>query len=78
MASKKPVKKTEDRTEDRCPHCGYCPHCGQSTKPQVVPMPFFPYREVPRPHWYGEGGYKITCAGVEREGNLSISPELSC
>lgn len=47
------MPKKDEKTEDRCPHCGYCPHCGQSARP-VAPMPYpvpVPYRPWGRPYY---------------------------
>lgn len=46
-------KRKDEKTEDRCPNCGYCPHCGQSAKPRppLNPWPWYPqWREIPRPY----------------------------
>ena len=49
--------KKDEKTEGRCPNCGYCPHCGQSKRPPVIPAPYpvpvAPYH-WPRPYPYSE------------------------
>jgi len=62
--------KKDEKTEDRCPNCGYCPHCGQSTKaPQIVKEvirePRIPFRPAigpyygERPYWWGSGNISV-------------------
>lgn len=46
-AAAKPKAKDE-KTEDRCPHCGYCSHCGRSN---FRPYPYY-YQPYPQPRWW--------------------------
>jgi hypothetical protein len=76
MASKKP----DEKTEDRCPNCGYCPHCGQSTRPPVIPAPYpvpvpaRPWQPYRGPYWYGEP--KVWSGGSVS--TISVSPSTIC
>lgn len=63
------MSKKDEKTEDRCPNCGYCPHCGQSKRPPVIPVPCpvpAPYR-WPRPWgevWSGGGASEARLGGT--------------
>jgi hypothetical protein len=56
------MSKKDEKTEGRCPNCGYCPHCGQSKRPPVIPAPYpvpvRPWRPA-YPYW-GE----VTLEGI--------------
>lgn len=65
------TKRKDDRTEDRCPNCGYCPHCGQSARaPQVIPMPYPVY---PRPWRPAIGPYYGMNECVTKVNSISIN-----